>query len=224
MGTASQPRDITTQLPAAVAAALPAPTRLMSEGAARELLLQEHAITIAMARRLADAGLFGHPFEGKFGRAFDEQLIHDLAAAPEHGPDFLATVPSLARFPSVLILRMGQLTPVDEPDRDFIGFHAALPAAKEPAVREAAEDAIRRWWPLSPARRQHIEAVTAARGVVPVVVSVAKRVVAGREITGIDRMEAGRFAFHMRRAHWEKEVVGTWLNSGRGSSTIWWDR
>lgn len=226
--------DLFDGLPPAVRGWLPQAGRLMSERAVLRSLGESRGLTIAQTRQLVRAGVFGPGYVGTFGRAFERSVVDDLGRQPERTPAEVFPT-ALEGYQHALVLRMHGLTPVRETHRHFIGTHVALIDATQPEIRRAANDAIRMHWRISEKRRGLVSRIVNSGGRVPLIVTVAKRVIGGREIVGIDHpAEAAaarddgivnRTAFAIESpGPWFDTVAGTWLNSGRGPAEIFWDR
>lgn len=220
----------------------PEAKQLVSLREARELLSRTHPLTLDMAARLADAGVLGEEFSGRFGRAFPLERVQELAALPERELGELATLEGWEGINQALVLRQGPaealpaniatVRPFDT--REFQGVHVALIDHADPAVRQASADAMRMYWPVAPRRRALIDEALGRGETIPVITSVAKYVAAVWSLGGIEDepepwFERGRqqrrVALKVEPAgSWADALVGGWLSSGHGPSTIWWDR
>lgn len=230
-----------------VLAGLPGPVELVSLRRARQLFAAAGlTITPDMSNRLADAGVLGREYrqdyeagsanaDRKQNRMFAADRIHELAAQPVVDLGDKTWRDVMDGCDLVLILRMlpagGFEHRFSTDDREFRGAHQDLVDSTDPAARATSDDALRMYWKVSPTRRAQMLQRIADHRPVRLVVTVAKRVLAGRDITGLD---SARMAPDVEQAHrvamtvtpagdWFAPLRNTWLQSGQGPSTIWWN-
>lgn len=214
--------------PAVVAPWLPVPVRLVSAAECADRL----PLTLPQVSALGDAGVLGVPYVGKLGTAYAADQVESWASAQTLDPDDLAPVLP-ADVDLAMILRQAPPTPAsldDSSGRTWYGCHTSAATHPDPRVRAEQADASRMWWRVSPARVDQIRRISASGGVVPLICTVSKAVITGYNITGVDGLvphpgAAGRVAFTVTDAGpWLDDLVGRWLNAGRGATIIWWNR
>lgn len=181
---------------------------------------------------LGAAGVFGTSYvSGGGGTYHEKKIVDSLMAKPNYRRSDLNSVPSLRPVGGALILRQLPLTRVDLEDttRPFFGTHAALFDEESGPLRKAADDALRQYWRIAPARRSDIWQHIAEYGYCPLVVSVGKWCLGGRNIIGMSLPESGpgkgRVVFDLQDAsEWVADLRHTWLDSGNGPAALWWSR
>ena len=207
-----------------------APQELVTASGAIDLLAPVGAFTLTQAQMLAAAGVFGPGYAGAFGHAYDAQGIRALAGKPERALGDIGRVKSFKGYNDLLILRMRSIAAVDEdPPRSFLGTHVDAESSSDRAVRRDADEAVRKYWRISAERRRTIARSVRDHGHLPMLVTVSKRIVGARNVTGIDEAATAadgvKVVLNVEPATgWYHDFAGTWLNSGRGVPTIWWER
>jgi hypothetical protein len=217
---------ITSMTSAVTAPWLPEPVRLASAAECVDRL----PVTLPQVNALGDAGVLGVRYTGRLGTAYGADQVAAWASAPVLGPADLAYIlPSHTSLAA--IIRHSPPTearPDDPSGRTWYGCHLAAANHPDPAIRAQQADASRMWWRVSHARLDQIRAITAGGGTVPLVCTVAKAVVTGFHITGIDNLTypgSGTTAFTVTDpGPWLDDLAERWLNAGQGASIIWWDR
>lgn len=84
---------------------------------------------------------------GLLGEAFD---VNGRLVAPSSGVADLARVPYFdpMAVPKALVIKAAPAVEVDDSDRDYKGWHEALP-------RDVQIEAIRGWWPVKNPKEEH---------------------------------------------------------------------
>lgn len=182
---------------------------------------------------LAEAGVFGERFVRGSHTFVRREDVETLVRRPLYDLKTLATAPSLAGMAGALILRQRPLTPEPDPTtatRPFFGIHADIADTADPDLRRDVDDSIREYWGISAARRAAIESHIATFGFCPLLVTIGKWCLTGRDIVALavcpeDGYAPGRVSLTVRPpGDWLADLRRCWVDSGSGPSAIWWSR
>ncbi|MEL4356708.1 MULTISPECIES: hypothetical protein [unclassified Luteococcus] len=195
------------------------------------LLQQKLGRTTALqVSYLGEAGVFGEYYESAAGICYSKARVDERLKAPFRDLTTLAELRELAEIGGALILRQrGAVPPESTADeRAFYGTHIDIFDTPSGPLHEAIDDATRMYWPVSPRRRVQILQVIQQHGFCPLIVTVGKFCLGGRNITELTevpggRHGAGRIAFTVTDpGSWVAPLKHTWIDSGGGPATAWW--
>lgn len=182
---------------------------------------------------LARAGVLGQTYTSGGSTLFDAKHVDELVKRPLSTLDDLCNLKSMQPVDGALVIRQLPLTPADDPveeARPFIGTHAALfDLPQTDDRRQALDEATRQCWRLAPRRRSNVWQHIAEHGYCPLIVTIGKFCLGGRDIHSLHVIESGpytgRVAFEISDAGaWVDDVRHTWLDAGTGPSIAWWQR
>ncbi|NNG20149.1 hypothetical protein HJ590_11320 [Naumannella sp. ID2617S] len=209
-------------------------TRLYSTRDVQQRLKDTHGQAgMEQVSYLAKSGILGPVYVSGGSTSFESTLVDKLLDRPSYTLTDLDGLASLSEVDGALILRQLPLTVVDDPeveDRPFFGTHARLfDLDRQDDRRRALDEATRKFWRIAPSRRSSIWKHIAEHGFCPLIVTIGKWCLGGRNIKALHEVEsgpyAGRVCFDIGDASdWAHDVTHTWIDPGSGASAVWWTR
>lgn len=190
------------------------------------------AAGLEQVRYLADGGVLGPKLTNGSGCFFVAEHVEALLRRPRRRLADLSGVRSLDGLDGAVVLRQLPLARIENPadQRWFYGTHADLFDRVTGEARRALDESTGRYWRLSIGRRADIWQQIANRGFCPMIVTLGKWVVGGRNITGLStagqgQPYPGRAIFDLADpGEWITDLRHTWLDSGNGPAILWWSR
>lgn len=193
-------------------------------------------ITAQQCAELAAAGVLGPTYTVRAGkqesarRFYSEDRIAELAAAPHLDKATVQRIAGAHGYERVVVLRQSSAVPLGmeaHDQRDWYGVDYSAIHSGDPALVAMQEEATRRWWEISNANVVAFTRMQQTGGRAMLISSLSGLVVLCRDITGLDltlNIRSSKYAYDISPAgDWENEILGHWVDSGRGRAMLTWD-
>lgn len=193
-------------------------------------------VTAQQCVELAQAGVLGAAYTVRADgaetsrRFYSEERIRELAAAEHLDKGAVQRIAGAHGYDRIVVIRQVASIPVEDPEtdrREWYGIDYRAIHSGDPGRVAMQEEATRRWWGISHSNIVAFTRMQQAGRRAMLISTISGYAVFCRDITGLDlsmEVPSGHLAYAVEPpGHWAEEVLGRWVDSGRGRAMLTWE-